>query len=763
MRLRTKLIRAMVGTLAVVFGATLLIVGYLNYRSARATLDTIEIQIQQSITRKGQGLATNHALALRALVADNAFGDVARLVQRAVRSDDEMVYGLFLGADGRPWAYVRSGDDNATAPAHGDWQELQIAPDAGRTNGAEATRRLVAGERVFEFSAPVDADDGAILGRIFYGLSSVPLDRALSAARRDFQRSLFLTLSVLGILGAAAMLLGVGIIRNLSQRITRPLAHLTEVTTAIAAGAKNERVSISSDDEIGVLGHAFNRMLEQLDDSYERLEALNRTLEQRVFERTEELAQRNRDMRLVMDNVNQGFLTISRRGILAQEHSAIVDRWFGPYQGQIAFGTYLASYDPNFAELFDLGYEALLEDTLPLQLCLEQLPKRMRVAERELAFTYHAMQEEGAFAGLLIVVNDITEQLLHARQEAEQAEVLAMFRAFSQDRTGFLAFFDEGSRMLESLQDPNLEVVARKRVYHTLKGNAALTGFHAVAELCHKAEDQLADGDDAGLAATLQALRARWESLRETLGALVGERGREVLEVQGSELEAALEELRGAAAPPRVLSRLAAWRLEPAEKSLVRLGHHARGLAQRLGKGELEISIDGGGLRLDPQRFMGLWSELVHVVRNAVDHGLETPDERRAKGKPPRPTLHLRARVEGDQLVIDIEDDGRGIGWQAVRRAAAASGLPTETPEDLANALLAPGVTTQAQVTATSGRGMGLASVRERVESMGGRIVVTSAPDRGTKFELRLPLTPVQKEGHLASREGARGRHAANA
>jgi two-component system chemotaxis sensor kinase CheA len=738
-RLRTKLIRAMVGTLAVVFGATLLIVGYLNYRSSRSTLDTIETQIRQSITRKGQGLATNHALALRPLVADNAFGDVARLVQRAVHQDDEMVYGLFLGADGRPWAYVRSGDDSATAPAHGDWQELQISPGEGRTGGARATRRQVFGEKVFEFSAPVDADDGAILGRIFYGLSSVPLDRALSVARRDSQRSLFLTLFALGVLGAAAMLLGVGIIRNLSQRITRPLVHLTEVTTAIAAGAKNERVSISSDDEIGDLGNAFNRMVEQLDDSYERLE-------QRVVERTEELAQRNRDMRLVLDNVNQGFLTISRAGMLAQERSAIVDRWFGGYQGQIAFWTYVAPYDHNFSELFELGYEALLEGTLPLQLCVEQLPKRMRVAERELSFTYHAMHEEGAFTGLLIVVNDITEQLLHARQEAEQAEVLAMFRAFSHDRTGFLAFFDEGSRMLESLQAGGADLIARKRLYHTLKGNAALTGFHAVAELCHRAEDQLAEGDEAAVAATLDALLARWRTLRETLAALIGERGRDVVEVHGGELEATLEELRGAAAPARILSRLSAWRLEPAEKSLSRLGHHARVLAQRLGKGELEVAIESGGVRLDPQRFMGLWSELVHVVRNAVDHGLETPDERRARGKSPRPRLQLRTRVDADQLVIEIEDDGQGIGWQAVRRAAAASGLPTETAEDLTNALLAPGVTTRAAVTATSGRGMGLAAVRDRVESLGGRIMITSAQSRGTKFEIRMPLAPVQKE-----------------
>src|SRR5688572_4707391 len=87
--LRAKLVRAMVLTLVIVTGATVVTVGYMNYRSARATLDTIETHIRQSIARKGHGLAANHALALRGLVADNAFGDVARVIERSVRDDDE--------------------------------------------------------------------------------------------------------------------------------------------------------------------------------------------------------------------------------------------------------------------------------------------------------------------------------------------------------------------------------------------------------------------------------------------------------------------------------------------------------------------------------------------------------------------------------------------------------------------------------------------------------------------------------------------------
>ncbi len=767
-RLRTRLVRAMVGTLALVSGATLLTVGYLNVRIARSTRDSIEAQIRESITRKGEGLATNHALALRGLVADNAFGDVARLVERAVRGDHEMVYGLFLGADGRPWTYVppasTSGPDDQA-----NWHDLGVDPGEGRTPDPLSRLRVVGGQTIFEFSAPVDSDDGVVLGRLFYGLSRVPLDHALASARRDFQRSLALTLLLIGGLGIVTMLLGVTIIRNLSRRITEPLAHLTDVITAIAAGHKRERVSIESEDEIGILGRAFNRMLQQLDESYLKLEGLNRTLEQRVQERTEELAARNRDMRLVLDNVNQGFLTISEDGVLAQEHSAIVETWFGPYEAPLAFWDYIGRSDRNFADMFQLGHDALQEDVLPRQLCLDQLPARLRVGERDFSFTYRSLGDDAAFLGeevtssgrrpkrgVLIVVNDVTAQLLRARQESEQAELMAMFHGFTADRTGFLSFFEEATRMLEALREGSADLTTRKRLYHTIKGNAGLAGFGAVAQLCHEAEDQLAEGDAAGVAAVLEALGARWAVLQSTLAELMRERGRDVIDVHARELDEVLRALRGAV-PAAIWDRMADWRLEPAERPLTRLAEYARSLAQRLGRGELDLVVESNGLRLDPHHWSGLWSELVHVVRNAVDHGLERVEDRSAAQKPARPRLRLATKAVGDQLIIEIEDDGRGIDWAAVRRAAGAKGLPTQTIDDLTNALLSASVTTRDVVTTTSGRGVGLSAVRQRVDALGGHIKLATAPGQGTLFQLSFPLdSPNSPHGRSVARTGPR-------
>src|SRR6185436_9756649 len=138
----------------------------------------------------------------------------------------------------------------------------------------------------------------------------------------------------------------------------------------------------------------------------------------------------------------------------------------GPSPPQQTFAAYVGSRDWTFAEAFQLGYEVLLEGLLPLELCLDQLPKRLRHDGRELEFSYHAIQEQGVerntlhglanikLHGLLIVINDITEQVQHARQEADRAELLAMVQGFMTDRSGFMAFFDEATHLLELYSDP---------------------------------------------------------------------------------------------------------------------------------------------------------------------------------------------------------------------------------------------------------------------------------------------------------------------
>jgi signal transduction histidine kinase len=740
--LRAKLVRTMIATLVVVSTSTLLVVAGINFLSARKALKSIEARLRDAIDRKGTGLLTYQAIGLRDLVMDNAFGDVARLVERTVEKDEQLIYGLFLDEDQKAWGFATH---RGLTKAPDAWKQLHLDIEKAKRlkdgpGGLGA--RQVWGHAVYEFSGPVVDDKGAVLGRLYYGLSDGPLQEALGEARSNSRRALFVTVGLLLIIGCVTVVMGAMRSRQAAARITQPVTDLTQAANRLASGDRDTRVQITSGDELELLGGAFNNMASELQESYERLENMNRTLESKVQERTHELEERNRDMRLVLDNVNQGFVTVSATGKLANEHSAIVDQWFGAYHGDVLFEEYIAKSDPIYAFSFQIGYEAVVEGVLPRELCIQQMPARLRREGREYRCAYFPIHKVNKFDGLLIVINDVTAELLHARQEAERKEILSMFEALTRDRTGFLTFMDEAQSIFTKLILSD-DLATQKRGLHTLKGNAGLVGFGIVAKLCHEAEDELAERTTALTKEGLAPLEKRWRLLNEALQSFLGDKGRDVLELATKEVEALEQEIRAGEPTIRILDRLASWWLESADLPLRRLARYAVALTARLGKGDLEIEIEANGVRLAPKAWAGFWTDLVHVVRNAVDHGLETTNERAKAGKGLRPKMRFSSAVFNRRLVIEVEDYGRGVNWEAVRAAAAKKGLPTATQEDLVQAMFSSGVSTSASVTTISGRGEGLAAVRQQVEDLGGHISVTSNPGRGTCFRFVFHLPDV--------------------
>jgi HAMP domain-containing protein/HPt (histidine-containing phosphotransfer) domain-containing protein len=739
MNLQAKLVRTMVATLALIASAVLIAVTSLHIWSARSTHAVVEAKIEESILRKGYGLASNEAQALRELVADNAFGDVRRLVRSTLHDDPDLVYGLFLAADLRPWVYVSPDSVDGAAPDR--WRNLNIGSLLLNPLTAQSQRRRLFDQEVFEFAAPVTDESNAVVGTIIYGISGIPLARALERARSASRELLAVTILLIIFLIVAAMAVGVLLVTRAAARISQPLSELTRAATAIASGQRSVRVSIKSHDELETLGHAFNQMVSELDESYLRLESLNRTLEERVADRTAALGIRNRDLRLVLDTVNEGLLTISPDGMLSEERSAKIDQWFGPYAGPTRFVDYLARIDPVFAESFALSHEALIEDYLPMALVLAQMPARLQAGGRQFEFAYLPIAAGTIKQGLLVVVNDVTDRAALMQQEAEQKEVLAALQAITQDRNGFLSLFDDATGLIQRLAYETNDLETTRGLVHTLKGNAGGAGFNLVAELCHQMEDELAaapatPGARPG-SRSFAALRDRWENLNRTVSKLVGQRGRQVIEIAVEDLNRLRDELDQGIPPRMIREQLARWQLEPTERPLSRLGERGRTLAAALGKGDVAVSVDGGGLRLDPKRWARLWSELTHVVRNSVDHGFLPVGQRVAAGRP-APELRLRTSLDeqGKELTVELADNGVGIDWQRVRWAAAKRGLPAVTEADLTAALLVPGFTTRDELSSTSGRGAGMAAVYQLVREWNGRVSVVSRPGTGTIWRL---------------------------
>lgn len=457
----------------------------------------------------------------------------------------------------------------------------------------------------------------------------------------------------------------------------------------------------------------------------------DRHLERKVEARTAELNARNRGMHLVLDNVAQGFVTIDLHGVMAAERSAIVERWFGPSAPGATFGALVAPGAPDFAAWFALGLAELRDGVMPAELCLDQLPRRFGSGGRTFDVAYSPIASDS----LLLIVSDVTAEIERERTEREQREIVELFQRITADRAGFDEFVAEATELVDRLRTP-ADAASEKRTIHTLKGNCSIYGLRGYAALCHDVEVEL--GAAGPLAPEPRArLLASWAEVTARLAKLRGERRQHVLEISAPELAGLVERARAGLPGRELADALAALAHEPVATRFERLARTATELGRRLGKPELDIAIADGGVRLDADRWAGFWLAMVHAVRNAVDHGIESAGERQAAGKPPRAQLRLSAsRAPSGQLVIALADDGRGIDWDAVRAKARAAGLRAETAGDLVAALFHDGMSTRDTATEVSGRGVGLGALRAAAAQLGGAIAVRSEPGAGTTFEL---------------------------
>jgi chemotaxis protein histidine kinase CheA len=195
-----------------------------------------------------------------------------------------------------------------------------------------------------------------------------------------------------------------------------------------------------------------------------------------------------------------------------------------------------------------------------------------------------------------------------------------------------------------------------------------------------------------------------------------------------------------------LLDTLLREQVQPLRPVLTRLGRHARRLADDLGK-EVEVAVGGGDAVLDRRITRALQEAFLHIVRNAVDHGIEAPEERLAREKPRAGQISLDARSEGDRVLIIVRDDGRGIDIGAVTEAAierrylVREEMVSLTSDELLQLLFLPGLTTRDDVSELSGRGIGLDAVAATVRGLGGDIWLASRPGDGTTVSVQVPVT----------------------
>lgn len=458
--------------------------------------------------------------------------------------------------------------------------------------------------------------------------------------------------------------------------------------------------------------------------------------------------QLNRGLQSVLDSMQEPLLVCDTRGVLTEVHSHTAALVFGPVrQGEYVWN-YLHAHDEQARDALRLAFEQLAEGALPTELALDQMPAQLQHARRHYAASYHRVDRQGVLAELVVVLEDITDKRAQEKTELFYRSLPHIVGHLLRDREAFLNFMREIDELLVRLGQDS-DPIEQNRHLHTLKGNTAMYGFAQLSSMCHAREERLRNDAAPLAAAEIHALGAEWRSACEQLQMFLGQDEQTFVRLRELEYNDLLERLTRRDDYLQILEAVLALRRPLVSQIFAPHVSAAQRLASRLGK-QLRVVTPQADLRLPSSALRAFCQTLVHVVRNAVDHGVESAAERATLGKAPIATLKLDARHEREDFVISIEDDGRGIDWAKLRVRAHAQGVLDESGP-LSDALFIDGVTTKDQASDISGRGVGLAAVRQSALSLGGQIEVLSELGHGTTFRFRFPQ-PKAASGRRTSR-----------
>jgi signal transduction histidine kinase len=511
----------------------------------------------------------------------------------------------------------------------------------------------------------------------------------------------------------------------------------------------------------------INRMNKALSEA-------NANLERRVEERTSDLSSANaklsetqNDIRNLLDNSDQGFLSIGPNLVVGDQSSAACADILGEAPaGKSIMDLLCRDADHDVVSGMKVTLASLFRDydEFARELKIELLPAKFTFGEKTVTVTYKFLADSSR---LMLILTDVTrttqlaEQVERDRKRLEMI-VLAVtegeaFTAMVNDYRKFLA--DELSGLIERIETPEAASELRRRL-HTYKGLLAQFSFHSTPHCLNEIETRLGEVEQWTVetvreAVEPDALRAALESdlaaISDILGSDFVASDRRVFlsqhQLQAMEQAAratlASEEGRTASPPLRLLLQtLAGLGMLDVKAALALHSRGAPALAERLHKQLAEVRVEGDDVGLPPERYADFFRSLVHVFRNAVDHGVETPEERMEAGKPADGAIRCSVKDEDGSLDIVIEDDGAGVDRAALESKLIASGEDAAHVArlSLSELVFREGLSSRDEATDISGRGVGLAAVKAELDRIGGAVAVESRRGAGTRFRFTLPI-----------------------
>ncbi len=486
-----------------------------------------------------------------------------------------------------------------------------------------------------------------------------------------------------------------------------------------------------------LISKRFSGAFRRLKDAEVEIRQLNDDLELKVKDRTQTI-------RIILDNVKAGFLLVGSDLAVKEGFTKSCQDILGR---TIRVGQKLQDlleFKERERAHFQMAISQVFAGLLPDEVSLSQIHSRISLDHKVISLQGSIVRDEdSAVHAILFTITDVTE-LVKAENDARINQTLL---SIMQDKSGFQSFLSDSSRDLRNAEDAVAQGDGKRvrMILHTLKGNFATYGLDEVAHAIHLIEDR----DEIGQA-ELDAVTAHLKEFLTTYQDLIG-LDRNLDGTQGvfvsyaafDQLRASLQSLR---APDEVQRVFEVWvketRLVPIRSLFGAMLTHTTRLASQLGK-EVDIHVSGGEVLVNPEHLGSVISNMSHLLRNSVDHGIEIPEHRAPKH--PRARIDIIIESRRDQLLITVADDGQGLDMDRIREVAVERGLFTEesfdqaSEQEKARTIFLPGFSTASEISEISGRGVGMSALLDAVQQQGGQINVRSEKNRGCRFEISIP------------------------
>ncbi|TWH46172.1 ATP-binding protein [Sporomusa sp. KB1] len=508
--------------------------------------------------------------------------------------------------------------------------------------------------------------------------------------------------------------------------------------------------------------------------------------------RTQELKAAVDKLRNLMDNAGQGFLSFGEDLKVAGEYSAECVMIFNQEIRNEFIPALLYPHDTEQQAFLTalLGKVFQEDDAFLRDNYLSLLPEELELAGSYVQITYKLIHHPVDLARreILLILTDVTQKRkMEEKIQAERDILSLVVRAvthqqeFTKAKVDYKVFCrQELPELLSSQAAETGKISEIFRTVHTWKGTFAQLGLQRVAAKLHELESALSklrDGTEGNLAPTAimacfvdyqpdilyDWLEQELEQLRKVLGSQFLSQD-ETIVVESCKLHQLEDKIRRLLTPCQarpLIEDLRHLRYKPFSDLINIFPEYIADLALRQGKEISSLSITGARTLVDPEKYHDFAKVLVHVFRNAVAHGLETPDERLEAGKQTQGQIRCHIEEHGANLLITIADDGRGIDGNVIRRLAIAKGVCSErttadlTEEEVIQLIFADGFSSVASANELSGRGVGLAAVKQELEKLGGHIEIMTMVGKGTKFTFVLPL--INSEYRMSIKEAEQG------